>query len=350
MSFILPKDNPYLIGHEKAEMMFLDSFKKGTLHHALLISGIKGIGKATFAYKIARFLLQENPNKFLAEKLDVSPSDPVFKQISGASNPNFLAIERDYTETDKKKIIKAIKDGEPLDDDDLLNLKKSAVIKVDEVRQINQFLSKTSFDGAWRVVIVDSIDELNAAGANAILKILEEPPAKTILLLISHQPSKLLPTIKSRCAKMTLESLSENNVASLIRRYAPEVSEANVALLSKISSGSIGRALNYVLYDGLEIYQKLQNIVYAGERFDLNTALGVASIAASDENVWYLTIELLLKMLSDMASAGQKMEEIYSLYALISKLSDEVFGLNMDKKQALLNVFYQISKVVNDVC
>lgn len=104
-------------------------------------------------------------------------------------------------------------------------MKKSAIIKVDDVRTINEFLSKKSSNDNWRVVIVDSIDEMNANGANAILKILEEPPYKTIIMLISHNPGRLLPTIKSRCAKLALRPLEVGETASLIRRYRPEVNE-----------------------------------------------------------------------------------------------------------------------------
>ena len=139
MSLILPKDNPYLLGHSQAEKLFLDTFKNNTLHHAWLITGDKGIGKATFAYKIARFLLSLDDEQNGSAQWDVLPSSAVFKQISNGSHPNFLAVERDYIEADKKKIIKAIKDGEPLDDDSLQDLKKSAVIKVDEIRRKHYF-------------------------------------------------------------------------------------------------------------------------------------------------------------------------------------------------------------------
>ena len=346
MAFILPKENTYLIGHEKAEKMFLEAFDKGTMHHALLISGLKGIGKATFAYKIARFLLQDDFENAPKGKLDISPSSPVFKQICADSNPNFLAIERDYTETDKKKIIKAIKDGEPLDADSMQDLKKSAVIKVDEVRQINAFLSKKSFDGAWRVVLIDSVDEMNASSANALLKILEEPPEKTMLLLISHQPSKLLPTIKSRCVKLALEPLVKENVASLLRRYMPDLIENEVNELSAICDESIGKALNYAANNGLDIYQRLQSVIYARSRFDLNEALALAVQAASDENVWDLILELTLHILSDMITSGENVEALYEVYTLVLRTNSEVIGLNMDKRQALINLFYQISKAV----
>ncbi|MBR2299847.1 MAG: DNA polymerase III subunit delta' [Alphaproteobacteria bacterium] len=347
MERILPKDNPYLIGHEKEEKLFLEAYKSGTLHHAWLISGIEGIGKATLGYKIARFLLEADETKRdTYQTLDVAPNALSFVQISSGSNPNFKAIERGFTETDKKKIIKAIKDGEPLDDEQLSDLKKSTVIKVDEVREINTFLSKKSFDGAWRVVLIDSVDDLNTASANAILKILEEPPAKSILLLVSHNLNKLLPTIRSRCAKLHLEPLSEANVAMLLRRYIPELKEADVQKLSQISQGSIGKAINYALNDGLKIYENLQAVLYAGNRFDLSKALTLASDAVADENTWNLTIELILKFVADLIISGEKAESFFELYGEIIKINNEVLSLNMDKRQAMLNIFYMITKVM----
>lgn len=347
MECVLPKDNPFLVGHEKEEKLFLEAYKSGALHHAWLIEGIEGIGKATFCYKIARFLLEADETKRETyQTLDVSPNSSSFIQISSGSNPNFKVIERGYTETDKKKIIKAIKDGEPLGDDELQDLKKSTVIKVDEVREINSFLSKKSFDGAWRVVLIDSVDELNTASANAILKILEEPPAKSILLLVSHNPNKLLPTIRSRCAKLNLEPLSETNIAMLLRRFLPELKEKEVQGLAKISQGSIGKAINYATNDGLKIYEDLQAVLYAGNRFDLSKALNLASSAASDENIWQLTIELVLKFVADLVKSGEKAENFFELYDEIVKTNNEVIGLNMDKKQAMLNIFYMITKVM----
>lgn len=350
MNCLLPKDNFYLIGHETAEKLFLEAFKSGSLHHAWLISGVEGIGKATFAYKIARFLLEADETKRTTyTSLDVSPESKAFVQISHGSHPNFKAIERGYTENDKKKIIKAIKDGEPLDDQDLQDLKKSSVIKVDEVREINQFLSKKSFDGSWRVVLVDTADELNTAGANAILKILEEPPEKSILLLVSHHPDRLLPTIKSRCAKLSLLPLSKQDVAVLLRRYMPELNETDVKKLAEISHGSIGKALNYAQNNGLEIYENIQNVLSAGERFDLKTALDLASLAASDENIWDLMIEFILSFLSDLIKSGEKAEDLFEAYMNILQYNHDVAVLNMDKKQTMLHIFHTITKVISNV-
>ena len=208
-SAIEPRTNTYLLGHAEEEQIFLNAWKNRTLHNSWLLCGIEGIGKATLAFRFARFLLaadERQRDKY--GSLDVSVDSQTYKLVANASHPDLKVIERDFTETDKKKVLKAIKEGERLSDEELKSLKKSAIIKVDDVRTINEFLAKKSSNDGWRVVIVDSIDDLNNAGANAILKILEEPPAKTVIMLISHNPNRLLPTIRSRCAKMNLKPLA----------------------------------------------------------------------------------------------------------------------------------------------
>ena len=146
-----PKDNSYLIGHEDAERLFLRTWQNNSMHNSWLISGIEGIGKATLAYRFARFLLSaDNTRKDSYTSLDVSPASPVSKLVSNNSHPDLKIIERDYTDTDKKKILKAIKDGEQLSSGEMKELKKSAFIRVDDVRTINEFLSKRSSNDGWR--------------------------------------------------------------------------------------------------------------------------------------------------------------------------------------------------------
>ena len=348
---IEPRNNPYFIGHEKAESSFLDAFQRGTLHHALLIDGIEGIGKATFAYRIARFLLDQDKNPSSSyHSLAVSPTSAAFVQVASGSNPNFKVIERGYTDTDTKKIIKAIQSGTPMGTSELQDLKKSSVIKIDAVREMNDFLSKKSFDGSWRVVLIDSVDDLNTASSNAILKILEEPPLKTLLLLISHNPSTLLPTIRSRCVRFHLEPLSKENVETLLRRYMPELSPKAVSGLALICGGSIGKALKYASNHGLEIYEKLQAVFYKGSKFDLSIALELASNASSNDDVWDLTIDLILEFISKLAHSGTGGADLMSLYNEVVEAKDDVLRLNLDKRQTLICLLDKIAKVTENAC
>lgn len=342
---IYPNQNPYLIGFDKEIEMFLSAYNAGALHHGWLITGDEGIGKATLAYKIARFLLSAEEGKQYTT-IDIPADSPVFAQVVQKSHPDFKVLERDYTETDKKKLIKAINQGEDIDEDMKQSLKRSSVIKVEDVRDVVSFLSKKSFNDNWRVVIVDSADDLNTSSANALLKILEEPPLKSILLLVSHAPGKLLPTIRSRCARLALQPLKEEEVASLLRRYAPELSEKDVKGLAHISGGSIGRALKYAENDALALYEDIKKVCLGGGRANGALLLQVAETAAADEDCWDLFAELICRISREVLADTPHVRELYESYENTLKILDETIRLNMDKKQAVLQILTGFSQVV----
>ena len=347
ISEIVPKNNGYLIGHDYALKTLLDAYNKNSLHNSWLISGVEGIGKATLAYKFARFLLNEAESGGKERTtMDIAESSQAFRLVSMGAHPDMKVIERDYTDTEKRKIVKAIKDGESLSESELKDLKKSAFIRVDDVRTIGEFLSKKSSNDGWRVVLIDSIDDMNQASANAVLKVLEEPPYKTVMLLISHNPAKLLPTIKSRCAKLNLKPLEENEVASLLRRYRPDVKEADVKKIAMISSGSIGKAILYVDNDALTRYDSLCKIIYAKNKFNIKDLLSFCESAAKDEEIYELSKELVLKFLSEYAKSSANSIEIMDAWDYTVKTFDETDRLNMDKKQVMVNVINNIAKVI----
>ena len=342
-----PKNNTFMLGQERAEKIMLDAWKNGSMHNSWLLCGVQGIGKATLAYRFARFLLAADESKKDGyTSLELSENNSVYKLTVNNAHPDLKVIERDFTDTDKRKILKAIKDGEALSEEELSNLKRSAFIRVDEVRSINEFLSKKSADNHWRVVIIDSIDDMNAASANAVLKILEEPPVKSILLLISHNPEKLLPTIKSRCAKLQLQPLDNNTVASLLRRYRPELNETDIAELVAISSGSIGKALVYVDNEALSYYNKLCKLIYAKDKFKLADLLSFCDDASKDEDVFALVQELILKFISENIVNSEHLEEVSEVWEYTLKVFDEVNRINLDKKQVLINVIHNLIKAI----
>ncbi len=345
-TYITPRTNPFLLGHEEAEKFLLEAWKNNSLHNSWLFSGIEGIGKATLAYKFARFLLSaDQTKKEQYTSLNVTPDDKVFKLVANNSHPDLKIIERDYTDTDRKKILKAIKDGEQLSDEELQGLKRSAFIRVDDVRTINEFLSKRSSQDGWRVVIVDSIDDMNASSANAILKILEEPPHKTVLMLISHNPNRLLPTIKSRCAKLNLKPLSDANLASLLRRYRPEMKENEIKELTAICSGSIGKALNYADNNALARYHELEKLIMSGNAFKLSELLNFCDRAVADEDSYELAKSLLLKIIRSLITdRPEKIEEISASWDETLKTFNETESLNLDKKQALITIISNLCK------
>ena len=344
---ITPKNNFFLLGQEEAEKALLGAYNSNKLHNSWLISGVKGIGKATLAYRFARFLLDERRRSFSpASSLATDPDSPANRLVSSGSHPDFKVIERDFIETDRKKVLKAIKDGAALDESELKGLKKSAFIRIDDVRGINEFLAKKSSGDGWRAVIIDSIDDMNPASANALLKILEEPPAKSILLLISHNVGQLLPTIRSRCTKLVLKPLSDNAVASLLRRYRPELDETAVKGITEIASGSIGKALNYADCGALERYRGLSAIIGAGSRFRLQDLLDWVDAAVGSEESFELASELVLKYCYDHILFSRDIEETARAWENAVRVLRQTDSLNMDKKEALINIIGNLCKVM----
>lgn len=343
---INPRNNNYLLGQNKAEEMFLQAWKNNQLHHAWIISGRKGVGKATLAYRIARFLLwADRDKKEEYNSLNVPESSPIFKQVADGSHPDLKVLERGFTDTDKRKVIKAIQNGEPMSDDELSGLKKSAFIKIDEVREAVDFLAKTSFNNGWRIVIIDSADEMNRNAENSLLKILEEPPAKTIILLICNNLGKLLPTIRSRCVRLNLEQLKTTEVASLLRRYRSDLNEKTVAKISEMSKGSIGKALQYADFDAAGIYDELCRIILS-KKPNLNDMLDFCKGLATDGEKFALSEELFDKFLHEYMEQGKNSQEVYKCWQNMSKMFADCANINMDKTLMLLNLINSIIKVL----
>ncbi len=344
---INPRNNNYLLGQNEAEEMFLQAWKNSKVHHAWILSGRKGIGKATLAYRIARFLLwADETKKDEYSSLNVSENSPIFKQVNEGSHPDLKVLERGLIETDKRKVIKAIQNGEPMSDDELANLKKSAFIKIDEVREVVDFLSKTSFNNGWRIVIIDSADDMNRSAENSLLKILEEPPAKTLILLICNNLGKLLPTIRSRCVKLNLQPLKTAEVASLLRRYRPELNEKMIAKISEISNGSIGEAIKYADFDAVGIYDNLCRIILGKNQINLKDEIDFCKNLAADDEKFALSEELFNKFLREYIEQEGNSEEIYKCWQNTKRMYAECTTVNMDKTLMLLNLINDIVKVV----
>src|SRR2546421_13016166 len=184
-----PRETTDLFGHREAEMALLNAYRSGRIPHAWLIGGAQGIGKATLAYRMARFVLAHRDPLAAdvrhAEALQVAPSDPVARHIAAGAHGSLLPLERSLNDKGRMR----------------------TVITVDETRETISFFGSTAAVDGWRVCIVDTVDELNPNAANALLKILEEPPQRSLFLLVSHSPARALPTILSRCRKLPLRPL-----------------------------------------------------------------------------------------------------------------------------------------------
>ena len=344
---ILPRSNAFLLGQQVAEDIFLRAWKNGTMHHAWILSGPHGVGKATLAYRIARFLVwadwQKRENY---TSLNVPENAEIFQQIAKGSYPDVKVLERDYIETDRKKIISSIQKGEALDEDDLANLRRSAFIRVDDVRKINEFLAKTSFNDGWRVVIIDAADDMNKSAANALLKILEEPPARTVLLLVSHNIGTLLPTIRSRCAKLNLRSLNDGEVSSLLRRYRAELSEEMVLKVAQMSRGSIGRAILYADLNAPDLYNDLCSLLYAKQKFSIEKMLEFCAEATADEDKFSLLQDFILQFIKENLSQASDSRALYECWSKTQRMYADCININMDKKQMLIKLLTDICKVL----
>lgn len=221
-----PREMLSLIGHEGVEQEFLDLYNAGRLHHAIMLVGPEGIGKATFAYRVARFLMaEEKGDGFFddpapATTLDVPADHRAAHLIANNAHPDMAVLKRRYDSSTKKF---------------------RTEIGVADMRETLHLLEKTPAFGGWRIVIVDAADDLNASSANALLKTLEEPPAKTLFLLICHQPQKMLPTIRSRCRKLVFAPLGENDLHRLAEAFAAETRPDAEAIAA--AEGSMRQAL-----------------------------------------------------------------------------------------------------------
>jgi DNA polymerase III subunit delta' len=220
-----------LFGHEAAVAGFRDSLDSGRLHHAWLLAGPQGIGKALFAEKAALRVLAQGQGAVEAPGLDVPDNHPAARLVAAGSHPDLMRLERLVKETSST--------GE---------LARS--VSVDQVRGLQRLFSTTASMSPWRVVIIDAIDDLERNAANALLKNLEEPPPHSLFLLVSHAPERLLPTIRSRCRQIRLSLLAPAAMTSALRNAAPDAADAEIAELVKAGQGSPGRAL---AWRGLDI-------------------------------------------------------------------------------------------------
>lgn len=241
-----PRETRDLLGHEAAEQTLVQAFAGGRMHHAWLLAGRAGIGKATLAYRLARHVLAKAGERDPAGRsLEVPGGSSAARQIGALSHPGLLVLRRPY-DTKSKRFVGSI--------------------PVDEVRRLKSFMGMTAEEGGWRVVIVDSADELNLNAANALLKSLEEPPRRALFLLVSSQPSRLLATIRSRCRRLDLQPLNpqylrQAALAALAAAEAEGPDDVQWAQLERLAEGSVRRALQLAANGGLELYGHIKRIL-----------------------------------------------------------------------------------------
>jgi DNA polymerase-3 subunit delta' len=345
-----------LLGHEAAEKTLLAAHQSGRLHHAWLLAGPRGIGKATLAWRFARFLLAGQTQGGLfgdgPDSLDVPADAPGRSLVDARSHPDLFHLRRTlHPETNRIR----------------------AEIAVGDVRELGAFMHMTPAMGKWRVAIVDAADEMNPNSANAVLKILEEPPANAVLLIVAHAPGRLLPTIRSRCRRLALQPLSDDMVMPLLEAYVPGVKEEERLALARLSEGSIGRALDLAGAGSLDLYREMVDVLATLPELDMARLHGFAERFArrgEEANAaWralnYLFDAWLKGLARHMAVGGEaaaivpaerglrarlasaaSLDRWIEAWEKAAELSSRADRINLDRKQTVLASFLALQSAM----
>jgi len=346
-----PRETRDLFGHEAAEKALAEALAGGRMHHAWLLAGREGIGKATLAYRFARHALaaphERDP---FHVSLAVGAETAAARQVRALSHPGLLVIRRVY-DTKTKRF--------------------SASIPVEEVRRLRTFLSHSAAEGHWRVVLVDSADEFNINAANALLKSLEEPPVRTVFLLISSEPGRLLPTIRSRCRTLDLPALSGEPLrraarAAMIAAETDQPDGKGWELLERLSRGSVRRLLTLSTGGGLALYERVTKLVGGLPKVDwgllhtLSDELAGAAAEQKFEMYYDLLLDLLARLVRAAASGEGSAEDLETarriipagrlaswaeLWETVVREKADALALNLDRKTLILDTFSRLESV-----
>jgi DNA polymerase III subunit delta' len=323
-----PRETAVLFGHRDAERTLLEAYRGGRLPHAWLIGGPAGIGKATLAFRMARFVLAHPdprlPAVQAASSLAVDGDHPVARRIAAQAQGDLLVLERTINE----------KTGKLRQD-----------IQVDDVRGTVRFFGSTPAEGGWRVSIVDAVDELNSEGANALLKVLEEPPRRALLLLVSHSAGRVLPTIRSRCRVLALRSLAAEEVAhaaAVAAGRAPD--DADIRAAAAVAEGSVRRALAFLDGDALDLRNRIVALL------ELLPALDPRALHALGDRLYGVDpgplaafIDTVNAWLSARLAAGPpdsaRLNRVAEAWEKVNRAAREAEEYNLERKPLVFNVF-----------
>lgn len=328
MTALQPRENPILLGHEAAESAIDDAIGAGRIHHAWLLTGPEGIGKATLAYRFARRLLA-GPQAPAAVVND--PASAVFRRIAAGTHADLLTIEREWD--DRRKRLRS-------------------EIVVDSARGVAEFLRLTPAEGGWRIVVVDGAEHLNRNAANALLKVLEEPPPRAVLLMVCAAPGRLLPTIRSRCRRLRLGELGLADMDTVLAACLPDLATADRAALAGIAGGAPGRAVALADDEGIAIAGLVADVLRAVPDVPVPRAYALADRFARSDAGFATFMDLLREAISttvrnvargegDMDQrrlAGLRpLAEWGDLWHALTRLQDDTERFNLDKRHAIVS-------------
>ena len=349
-----PRKTTKLIGHKDAELTLLNAWKTNKLAHAWIFSGPRGIGKATLAWQFIRLIHTGHSNGEGKGGLITNPDDQIVKHVMAGTHPDSQLVRRSNNARSPYKLRQEI--------------------SVEDIRSMNLFLRHTPAISEWRTVIIDSADEMNLNAQNALLKTLEEPPGNTVLILISHMPSKLLATIKSRCQNLSIRPLSDENLAPIINQAMSGLSDYEKNILIRLSNGSQGRVMELAEGNGVEIYQIIKDLLSSLpniDRIKLHKMLDRFS-GGSGENTFRLFNSLLLwwiartiryislnhndvrkeipddeiEVIKSLTKYGH--EQWFNCWDKMNNLLHPSEVSYLDKKQVTLNVFSELIKATRN--
>lgn len=344
-----PRDMNFCLGHDAVEQQLLEMFQSGRMHHGLIFTGQKGIGKATMAYRLARFLLKDHtdPNqdalfgdaKPVSETLHVAPEDKIFRRVASGGHPDFMTVEREY---------------------DTAKNRYKASVPVDAIRKVPGFLRMTASDGGWRVVIIDDADTMNRNAQNALLKVLEEPPSKTVLVLVTHRLGALIPTIRSRAQVVNFHPLNDGALQQLIDYQDYGLGPQDAQTLRDLSEGSVGKAVEYMEEAGLETLAQITDLMAYHPHWEWDKLHAIAdNLARPGQDQAYKTFgRLLCWMFSKICVSkarglpspylqsfvsNSSLEQLLEICENLHAHFNRVERANLDKRQGILGAFSLIT-------
>ena len=322
-----PREQTKFFGHGAAEAEILAAFDRGRLPHALLLGGAEGIGKATLAYRVARFLLSKPAPG--AKSLDVPADHPASRQVAALSHPDLVVLRRIASEEGKKP---------------------PSEIPVEMVRKAVSFFGSTAAMGGWRIAIVDSVEELNANGTNALLKVLEEPPPQSLFLLVSHMPGRVLATIRSRCRKISLRALSRADVVSAVESIADQIEglpQAQIGEAAAAADGSVRRAIALLLGEGLEVRNLTENLLAHLPAVDGEALHKLGDKLYGGDSLYVFT-EVIEDWLANAATKNgeppARLARFADTWENVRRAAVETDVYNLDRKPLVFQVFSMLAE------